>query len=157
MIATAAATGAKSKATGGPRRAMPAEVRAPLAFVRAILEGGKVGPARLWMLLQVDDAAGRGFVTLDRARALASGDDLDQGAGLFWTVDQGRGRVLLRSPGKIARALGVGSWSPRRRVALPVAELAAGPDRAAAAMRAAVEAQLTAAERRGWSPAEVDG
>ena len=134
---------------------MPAEIRPPVALVRAILEAGKARPGRLWLLLQVDDPAGRGVVGLDRARALASGDDLDQGAGLFWEIDQGRGRVFLRSPRKIARALGAVAWSPGRRIVLPVAELVAGPERAEVAMRAAVEAELTAAERRSRPVAEV--
>ena len=62
MIATAAATGAKGKARGGPRRAMPAEVRAPLAFVRAILEAGQGGPAGGVELAQGCGRGGRGAV-----------------------------------------------------------------------------------------------
>ena len=148
MIQTSAAIGAR----GGPRRPMPAEVRAPRALVRAILEGGKARPGRLWFLLQVADPAGRGGVGLDRAQALASGpDDLGAGAGFFWEIDQGGGRLRLRSPRKVARALGVTLTRPPRPVALSVAELAAGPERAAVAMWKAIEGALSPAERAIWA------
>ena len=148
MIQTSAAIGAR----GGPRRPMPAEVRAPRALVRAILEGGKARPGRLWFLLQVADPAGRGGVGLDRAQALASGPgDVAAGAGLFWEIDQGGGRLRLRSPGKVARALGVTLTRPPRPVALSVAELAAGPERAAVAMWKAIEGALSPAERAIWA------
>ena len=151
MIQTSAAIGAR----GGPRRPMPAEVRAPRALVRAILEGGKARPGRLWFLLQVADPAGRGGVGLDRAQALASGpDDLGAGAGLFWEIDQGGARLRLRSPARVGQWLegppAARRGCPRRRpawVALPVGELMAGPDRAAVAMWAAVERSLSPAER----------
>jgi hypothetical protein len=131
---------------------MPAEVRAPRALVRAILEGGKARPGRLWFLLQVADPAGRGGVGLDRAQALASGPgDVAAGAGLFWEIDQGGGRLRLRSPGKVARALGVTLTRPPRPVALSVAELAAGPERAAVAMWKAIEGALSPAERAIWA------
>ena len=112
--------------------------------------------------LQVADHAGRGVASMARAEALASGPgDVAAGAGLFWDLDQGGARLRLRSPARVGQRLEVPRparrrW-PRRRpewVALPVAELMAGPDRAAAAMWAAVERSLLPAERAafvgGW-------
>ena len=129
----------------------PDVIRAPRALVRAILEGGTARPGRLWFLLQVADHAGRGVASMARAAALASGPgDVAAGAGLFWDLDQGGARLRLRSPARVGQLLGVparAATSPRRRVALPVVELMAGPDRAAVAMWAAVEAELTTAER----------
>ena len=126
----------------------PGVIRAPRALVRAILERGYTAPGRLWFLLQVADAGGRGVASMARAEALASGPgDVAAGAGLFWDLDQGGARLRLRSPVRVGQWLGVSPRLARRRAALPVAELMAGPDRAAAAMVAAVEAALSPAER----------
>ena len=130
----------------------PGVIRAPRALVRAILERGYTAPGRLWFLLQVADPAGRGVASMARAEALASGPgDVAAGAGLFWEIDQGGGRLRLRSPRKVARALGVTLTRPPRPVALSVAELAAGPERAAVAMWKAIEGALSPAERAIWA------
>lgn len=133
----------------------PDVIRAPRALVRAILERGYTSPGRLWFLLQVADAGGRGVASMARAEALASGPgDVAAGAGLFWEIDQGGARLRLRSPARVGQWLegppaARRQWPQRRpeRVALPVAELMAGPDRAAVAMWAAVERSLSPAER----------
>ena len=126
----------------------PGVIRAPRALVRAILERGYTAPGRLWFLLQVADAGGRGVASMARAEALASGPgDVAAGAGLFWDLDQGGARLRLRSPVRVGQWLGVSPRLARRRAALPVAELMAGPDRAAVAMWAAVERSLSPAER----------
>ena len=147
MIATAP-TAARRKPRVAAAPAWPDTIRAPLALVRAILERGYAAPGRLWFLLQVADAGGRGVACMARAEALASGPgDVAAGAGLFWDLDQGGARLRLRSPVRVGQWLGVSPRLARRRAALPVAELMAGPDRAAAAMVAAVEAALSPAER----------
>ena len=130
-------------------------IRATRVLVRAILERVYTGPGGLWFLLQVADPAGRGVASMARAEALASGPgDVAAGAGLFWGVEQGGARWRLGSPARVGQGLegppaARRQWPRRRpeRVALPVAELMAGPDRAAVAMWAAVERSLSPAER----------
>lgn len=131
-------------------------IRVPIPLLRAILDQDQAAPARLWLLLQT--APGRGVVDLEAARALARGpDDLEAGAGLFWTINGDR--LFLRSPGRVLSAIGRRARGGAGvSVPVPVAELRAGPEAAAVAMRCAVEVALSPAERAAWSrPAEVRG
>ena len=115
--------------------------------LRAILEGGHVKPARLWILLQTLDPGGRGSVGLDQAEGLASGpDDVAAGAGLFWSIDPVKRRLYLRSQAKVFNAMRASNRRPARRfrarhgVPVSLREIAAGPEVAAVAMRRAIEA-----------------
>ncbi len=96
-----------------------------------------VAAGRIWLLLQHIDRSGRGWLTLATAREQLTKENtalhicgrrqlrnlLARGEGLFWTRDAAR--IWLRSPAKVAAALGITHLSGRP-VALPISILLEG-------------------------------
>ncbi len=128
---------------------LPDYVRAYPSLLSAARRGGRVPQMRLYLLCRALDQAGAGLVGLDQVRRYFVGKDapyrafnarrlrqiLAAGAGIFWeryTND----RLWLKSPGRIAAALGVGRLDGLP-VAVPVWAIWGGQHEAAAAFYAA--------------------
>jgi hypothetical protein len=102
-----------------------------------MLRQGQAGSGRIWLLLRYLDGQGQGWITVDRARVMLTGQAsplrvcgrrqlrnlLRQGEGTFWQRDAER--IWLRSAAQVAAALDVARLSGRP-VALPVRALLAG-------------------------------
>ena len=100
-----------------------------LAF--GLLGEAQVAAGRLWLLLQVVDGQGRGWIAEKQARSVFTGKRgalrfcgvrqlrnlLAQGEGVFWQRENGR--IWLRSMAKVAFALGIARLK-MRPVAVPV-------------------------------------
>lgn len=128
---------------------LPDFVRAYPSLLAAARRGGRAPQMRLYLLCRALDQAGAGLVGLDQVRRYFVGKDapyrafnarrlrqiLAAGAGIFWeryTND----RLWLKSPGRIAAALGVG-YLDGLPVAVPVWAIWGGQHEAAAAFYAA--------------------
>lgn len=100
----------------------------------AMLREEVVAPGRVWLLLRLIDEPGRGWVSRAEARQLLTERASDkricgwrqlrnlfkQGQPHFWQQDSER--IWLKSPAKVAKALGLDQLTTRP-VALPIAEL----------------------------------
>ena len=128
---------------------LPDHVRAYPSLLAAARRGGHVPQMRLYLLCKALDPAGRGIVGLDQVRRYFVGQDapyrafnarrlrqvIAAGAGVFWerhTDD----RLWLKSPGRVAAALGVDRLEGLP-VAVPVWAIWGSHHEAAAAFYAA--------------------
>jgi len=107
------------------------------SILLAALRAGKEAPARVYLLLRAIDRDGRGWLTVDEARARLTGQDsplrvagwrrlrqlLREGEGLFWKRD--RERLWLIGTHKIACKLGLARLQGYS-VELPVQALLGG-------------------------------
>ncbi len=107
-----------------------------------MLREGQEGTGRIWLLLRYLDRQGRGWLRIDLIQKILTDKDselrvcgrrqlrnlLRQGRGIFWELERASttvDRLWLRSPAKVAMALGV-ERLVSRAVALPVEALLGG-------------------------------
>jgi len=130
-------TNAFRKAQRQQQRALRNNIKLYPDLALGMLGQKAVAAGRIWLLLQHIDRSGRGWLTLATAREQLTKENtalhicgrrqlrklLARGEGLFWTRDAAR--IWLRSPVKVAAALGITHLSGRP-VALPISILLEG-------------------------------
>jgi hypothetical protein len=129
--------------SGTEAKVPPTTVRLQPALALAILGAEQAPAGRIWLLLRFLDEAGQGWLPADRVREQLTRKKskiavcgrrqlrnlLNQGQGIFWETQQAqdgsRDRIWLKSPARVAAALGLERIAGRP-VKIPLASLLGG-------------------------------
>lgn len=123
---------------GAPIARHPSSVKVYPDIALGMLRREQAATGRVWLLLRAIDADGRGWLAADETRAVLCDIEsplrlcgrrrlrqlLAQGEGLFWQRD-GRDRIWLRGPARVAAGLGVARLGSRP-IDVPTATLLGG-------------------------------
>ncbi len=123
---------------GAPTARHPSSVKVYPDIALGMLRREQAATGRVWLLLRAIDVDGRGWLAADETRAVLCDIEsplrlcgrrrlrqlLAQGEGLFWQRD-GRDRIWLRGPARVAAGLGVARLG-NRPIDVPTATLLGG-------------------------------